>query len=90
MLYIIDNNGGDMDIVDIVKKYRGSKSLRKFAKELAVVYPITYGAVYRWERGIEPSFEYLNCVRMYSSLDDWRHAFAVEVLTAKYPSLVWK
>jgi hypothetical protein len=90
MLYIIDNNGGDMDIVEIVKKYRGSKSLRKFAKELAVVYPITYGAVYRWERGVKPSFEYLLNLKRNTIPGDWRYRFAVTLLKGLYPDFIWK
>ncbi|OGC95276.1 MAG: hypothetical protein A2029_01460 [Chloroflexi bacterium RBG_19FT_COMBO_47_9] len=76
-----------MNISEIVSKYRGEKSLREFAIDLSdhLPEPISYQSIKNWEDGIKPS--YYTILAIFITYDDWRGAFALEILRVLKPEL---
>ncbi len=85
-----------MDCSEIVKKYliarstrpnRQRLSLRLFVKELCDGIPgkgVTFSAVGSWSTGLyKPDPEWLYKLLGSTSVYDWRHDFAMELLTAE-------
>lgn len=74
-------------VAGIVKKYKGDKTLRKFAKELCEGVKgvnLTYQAVHCWEHGkFLPNTNTM--LTIYANTGDWRHDFAAEVLRVVNP-----
>lgn len=73
-------------VTQIIKSYRGAKSLRKFAAELSEKLPdkISYQSIKNWEDGryIPNYYEFGEVARTY---DDWRHTLALEIRQALRP-----
>lgn len=75
-----------MSIPSIVSKYRGEKTLRKFAAEVSekLADPITYQTIKNWEDGaFIPSYYFILAVAMHN--DDWRRDMALEILAVLKP-----
>lgn len=74
-------------VAEIVKKYKGNKTLREFARELCEGVKgvnLTYQAVHYWEHGkFLPSTNTM--LTIFANTGDWRHDFAGEVLEVVNP-----
>jgi hypothetical protein len=77
-----------MTIPEIVKKYRGEKSLRTFSGELSekLVEPVSYGTIKQWEDGSVP--RYYKILPIATVYDDWRQDFALEMIREIQPERV--
>ncbi|OGC95327.1 MAG: hypothetical protein A2W25_05265 [candidate division Zixibacteria bacterium RBG_16_53_22] len=74
-------------ISEIISKYRGDKSLRDFATDLSEKMPesISHQTIKNWEEGIKP--QYYTILAIFITYDDWRGAFALEILRVLKPEL---
>ncbi len=75
-----------MKISEIVKKYRGEKSLREFAADISkgLPGPITYQTIKYWEDDIyKPSKYLMLAIALHNK--DWRRQMALEILAVMDP-----